>query len=422
MCVLKFDKSSWDAVRPLKVLQFFVAGAFLCSHSVCSASVNTSECLRVAPADVYSPDSGFGWVPGSQTMCLFNLPEGNYVVRIKYKTPAEASASTVKAEARRLMLRTEAGTGSAVRSFSVNIRRAEIDGGGCVRLNSREKSESNEWDGQLSLEFLPGRAGVSEISVVPARNVITVYIAGDSTVTDQPLEPWCGWGQILPCFFDSEVAIANHAESGRALFSFLWEKRLEKILSTIQPGDYLFIQFGHNDQKDKRDGAGPFTTYTAELKEYIAKVREKDAHPVLITPMERRRWKAGKPQETLSDYAEAMRQVGRDLDVPVLDLHAMSLTFYAALGQEESKGAFVHFPANTFPGQTKALKDDTHHNVYGAYELACCVVEAIKARVPELAGHLRARAAAFDPAQPDDPADIHIPASGGGASEKPEGD
>ena len=224
----------------------------------------------------------------------------------------------------------------------------------------------------------------------------------------------------LPTFFKPGVAIANHAESGRALYSFRGERRLEKILSTIQPGDYLFIQFGHNDQKDKRDGSGPFTSYKKDLKSYLAAAREKKAHPVLVTPMERRRWKDGKPQQTLTDFAEAVREVGKEQEVPVIDLHAMSLEFYQALGEEGSKKALVHYPPNTFPNQNSPLKDGTHHSNYGAHQLARCIVQGIRQQIPDLARNLRSPDTTFTPGKPDPAQKIAIPTSPG-LGEKPEG-
>ncbi len=377
----------------------------------------------VAPQSGYTDSRGYGWKDDRPNVFVAKLPEGNYNVSVIFDDEATARAATVKAEARRLMLRSDATVDGRQRRFTVNIRQPQIEGGDRVKLNSRETDPVMiaHWDDMLFLEFLPGKAGVTAVKIEPAPEAVTVYIAGDSTVTDQRSEPWSGWGQMLPSCFEPGVAVANHAESGRALFSFLWEKRFDKILDTMKPGDYLFIQFGHNDQKDKRDGAGPFTTYKRELEEYIAKVRAKKANVVLVTPMERRRWKGAEPQETLTDYAEAMRQVGKEQKVPVVDLHAMSLKFYAALGAEGSTKAFVHYPANSFPGQDKGLKDDTHHNVYGAYELARCVVEGIKAQVPELAKHLRAEPGAFDPSKPDNPDLLGIPASSEAGAETPEG-
>jgi lysophospholipase L1-like esterase len=270
---------------------------------------------------------------------------------------------------------------------------------------------SPSWDEFLTLEFNGEQPGVAAIQIKPNPAATTVFLAGDSTVTDQLNEPWAGWGQMLPHFFKQGIAVSNQAESGLALFSFERQRRLEKVLSMMKKGDYIFIQFGHNDQKDKSEGAGPFTSYRANLTRYVQATREKDGIPVLVTPMERRRWENGMAMATLADYAEAVRQVGAEMKVPVIDLHVMSLELYGALGEKESTKAFVFYPTNTFPGQSGALKDNTHHSTYGGYELARCVVEGIKAKLPDLAKHLNEEAGPFDPAKPDTPGNVIIPAS-----------
>jgi len=364
---------------------------------------------QVDTSTKYSADLGYGWMPEQPNLFALTMPEGNYEVSVTFDSPEAAASATVKAETRRLMLMQQDRINDSVRRFAVNVRRPGIDGGRWVSLNDREKNPlSPHWDELLTIEFLPDAKSVRSVTIKPATDIITVYLAGDSTVTDQPSEPWSAWGQCLPRFFDSGVAVANHAESGRALSSFRGERRFDKILSTIKKGDYLFIQFGHNDQKDRREGAGPFTTYKQDLEDFITKANEKAAHPVLVTPMERRRWSGGQPFETLSEYAEAVRQVGAKQNVPVIDLHRMSLAFYEALGETDSKRAFVHYPANTFPRQATPLKDDTHHNTYGAYELARCVVEGIRSAVPELAKHLRKDVGTFDPWHPDAPETVKI--------------
>jgi lysophospholipase L1-like esterase len=241
---------------------------------------------------------------------------------------------------------------------------------------------------------------------VPAPEAITVYLAGDSTVTDQLEEPWSAWGQMLPRFFGPTVAIANHAESGESLRSFVAERRLEKIMDTLRAGDFLLIQFGHNDQKKtdawKATYAAPFDAYKARLSEFIHLARERGATPVLVTSMHRRKFDdSGHIVNTLEEYPEAVRQVGRETGVPVIDLNAMSRTFYEALGPEGSKRAFVHYPAGSFPGQTADLADDTHFNAYGAFQLARCVVEGMRAAGIGLARHLVDGVGPLDPAHPD---------------------
>ena len=402
---------------------------------------------QVSSSSSYSPEVGFGFV---DSVCLdqvinhgddalrgdvcvsdqpftfaVDLPEGNYDVTVLLGDPNDTSSTTVKAEARRLMIENVTTAMGAFQSygFTVNVRTPQIASGGEVILNSREKGPplSAHWDGQLTLEFLGEHVSIAAMQVKSAPDAVTVFIAGDSTVTDQPHEPWAGWGQMLPRFFEQGVAVSNHAESGRALFSFRWEHRLDKILGMLQRGDYVLIQFGHNDQKNKKEGAGPFTTYAQDLQQYIEVVRAGGGIPVLVSPMERRRWSGGRPQETLTDFAQAVRQVGAAERVAVIDLHAMSLELYTALGQEGSTQAFVHYPAHTYAGQDQRLKDDTHHNVYGAYQLARCVVEGIRSEVPALAKHLRADVDVYDPAQPQAVEAVNIPDSPIAGVEKPEG-
>jgi lysophospholipase L1-like esterase len=380
----------------------------------------------------YDAKAGFGFADPAPEQAdaprrfLVDVGEGNYDVTVRFGAEHHATSSTIKAESRRLMLeKVETKAGEFItRTFTVNVRRPAISTGGIASLNAREKGPpmSPDWDEHLTLELSGLKPGVVSIEIKPNPTAVTVFIAGDSTVTDQANEPYTGWGQMLPRFFEPGVAVSNHAESGLALFSFRGQKRLDKVLSMMKKGDYLFIQFGHNDQKDKGKDAGPYTTYKANLKKFIDAVREKGGIPVVISPMERRRWKDGKPEATLADFAEAARQVGWQENAPIIDLNAMSLQFYAKLGEQDSTKAFVFYPANTYPGQDKDLKDNTHHSGYGAYELARCVVEAIKANVPDLAKHLTSDAGTFDPSNPDPAESFHIPLTPPlGKVEKPAG-
>jgi lysophospholipase L1-like esterase len=391
---------------------------------------------QISPETTYDAKRGFGYLgsatsttttPAQVSVFAVDVEEGNYDVTIRFGDPSSATSTTVKAESRRLMIeKVETARGKyETRTFTVNVRRPPISTGGTTSLNAREKGPPPvpDWDDHLTFEFNGKHPGVTSMEIKPAKDAITLFIAGDSTVTDQAHEPYCGWGQMLPRFFQQGVAVSNQAESGLALFSFEHQKRLEKVLSMMKKGDYFFIQFGHNDQKDKRPDAGPFTTYAANLKAFVEAARSKGGIPVLVTPMERRRFeKDGTETPTLADYAEAVRQVGVEEKVPVIDLNAMSLKFYGALGPEKSTKAFVFYPANTFPGQDKPLADNTHHNAYGAYELARCVVEGIKTNLPELAKHLVKDAGTFDPAKPDAADKIEIPPSPvTSATEKPAG-
>lgn len=348
------------------------------------------------------------------------LPEGNYDVTFRLGNADRPTENYIKAESRRFMIdKVVTKPGEFIDcKFTVNIRTPKIAGGGKVWLKKREWGHPR-WDKLLMLEVFSTEPFTGKPKVVPNNNALTVFLAGDSTVTDQGGEPWCSWGMMLPAFFQPGVAVANHAESGLTLGSFKHQKRLDKIFSVIKPGDYVFIQFGHNDQKEKGKDAGPFKSYKRRLEQFVDKIRKHKGNPVVVTPMERRRFRHGKPYTTLHDYAKAVRQVAAEKKVPMIDLHTMSLKFYGALGSRGSTKAFVHYPANTFPGQKKKLKDDTHHNVYGGYELAKCIVEGIKENVPELAKHLRKGLPKFDPSKPDK--DIDIPASTVSTEKKPDG-
>ena len=225
----------------------------------------------------------------------------------------------------------------------------------------------------------------------------TVYILGDSTGVRSPAEPWNSWGQMLPRFFKPLVAVANHAESGESL-RVHWAHRLDKVLSIMKPGDYLFIQFGHNDMKEKGEGVGAFTTYKADLKRFVAGARKRGGIPVLVTSMNRKTLDAvtGQVANSLGDYPEAVRRVAREEDVALIDLHVMSKEFYEALGRERIGTAF---------------QDGTHHNNYGSYELAKCVVEGIKRADLDLAKSLVDDVPAFKPSQPDAFAEFYMPPS-----------
>lgn len=354
--------------------------------------------MQVTPQTTYDLKQGFGFLasaaapatPDKPSVSVFaaDVPEGNYDVTMRFGDPASATSTTVKAESRRLMIeKVETASGKyETRTFTMNVRKPAISTGGTTSLNSRELGPppAADWDDHLSFEFNGSHPGVAALEIKPAAGAITIFVTGDSTVTDQRHEPYAGWGQMLPRFFQQGVAVSNQAESGLALISFERQKRLAKVLSMMKKGDYLFIQFGHNDQKDKSAGAGPFTSYKANLNKFVEAARSKGGNPVLVTPMERRHWKGNKLEPSLADYAEAGRQVGTEEMVPVIDLNVMNLKLYTALGPDNSSKAFVHYPANTFPGQDKPLKDDTHHNAYGATSWRAVLSKASRQTCPSL--------------------------------------
>ena len=389
---------------------------------------------QVIETTTYNKERGFGFEPGASVSCVDRgnkdalrgdlctsdkpfffsvaLPEGNYKVTITFGDQKAETITTVKAELRRLMVEeVHTAPGKFVsRTFAVNIRTPRITGDGEVKLKDREKAtEVWNWDEKLTLEFNNKRPAVSAIEITRADKIPTIYLLGDSTVCDQPGEPYNSWGQMLTRFFKPGVAVANNAESGESLRSSLGAKRLAKVLSTMKPGDYLFIQFGHNDEKEKGEGVGAFTTYKESLRKFVTEARQHGGIPVLITPMHRRTFdKDGKITNSHGDYPEAVRQVAREEKVPLIDLHAMSQLLYEALGPEKSGVLFK-------------TGDGTHHSNYGSYELAKCIVEGIKVNKLGVAKYLVTDVPRFVPSHPDPFEAFKIPPSPLSANVKPLG-
>lgn len=337
------------------------------------------------------------------------LPEGNYDVKVIIGDPNGTSSATIRAECRRWMVEkvnTAKGKFATV-NFTVHVKDSLIrDSAGTtvskVRLKERELNYLH-WDHKLTIEFNGAEPKICALEITPNKTATTVFLAGNSTVVDQDKEPWAAWGQMIPAFFQAKkIAIANYAESGEALNSFRSARRLEKILSLMKKGDYLFIEFGHNDQKQKGEGVGPFTSYKKELLRYISEVRNKGGIPVLVTSMHRRSFdSSGHINNTLGDYPEAVRQAAQETGTALIDLNAMSKILYEAWGPVESLKAFVHYPANTFPGQDKKLEDNTHFNTYGAWQIAKCIVKGIRDRKLGIAKFLNKEPVPFNPAKPD---------------------
>jgi lysophospholipase L1-like esterase len=337
------------------------------------------------------------------------IPEGNYRVTVVLGGP-QASVTTVRAEGRRLMLEKISTTANAsiTKSFDTNVRYPEIPGTPAtqVKLKPRELGILN-WDHKLTLEFNGDHPSVRSINIEPIPDEPVIYLAGDSTVVDQYYEPWAAWGQMLPRFFLPGIVIANHAESGETTKSFVGEHRLAKIMTTMKPGDYLFIQFAHNDMKP---GAVSLEDYKKLLSDYIAQTRAKSATPVLVTAMNRRTFDdAGKITNSFGAYPDAMREVAAEQKVTLIDLNAMSKTLFEVMGPEGTLKAFMHYPADSFPGQTAPIEDDTHFNSYGAYELARCIVHGIREANLPLTKFLDPAVPDFNPAHPDSQPGFHLP-------------
>ena len=354
----------------------------------------------------------------------FAVPDGNYRVTVTVGNKKKAAQTVLRAESRRHffdVIATKKGKFETV-SFVVHKHSPVIDAKTKVKLKPREVGYKN-WDDSLNLSFCGPAPAVQRIQIVPETEATTVFLCGNSTVVDQENEPWASWGQMITRWFDDRVVVANFAESGLTANTFLAQLRLDKILTMLKPGDYVICEFGHNDEKEKRAGDGAWYSYSRNLKIFADRVREKGGHIIFVTPTARRLFKSDHKTlgYTHGDYPEAMRTVARREQVPFIELNGMTRTFYEALGEEGSKKALVHYPANTFAGQDKPLADNTHFNPYGAWEVAKMIVMGLKQLQCPLVNHLRADWHDFDPAHPDDPQQFVWYLSGNSNILKPDG-
>ncbi|MEF2964957.1 rhamnogalacturonan acetylesterase [Paenibacillus sp. M1] len=233
----------------------------------------------------------------------------------------------------------------------------------------------------------------------------TLFIAGDSTAALKGAseKPMTGWGEYLQGYFGPSVQVDNRAVNGRSTKSFLAEGRLAAIEKDLQAGDYLFIQFGHNDgkQEDPARYADPERDYPGNLQRFIACARRAGAAPVLLTSVSRRRFlEDGAPDPlAVGAYPEVMRQVAAETNTPLLDIFAASQQLYGALGQEGSRHLFMHLPERAHPNYPDGISDDTHFSDVGARQIARLVAQAIKQcdALQQLRSHLIGSAEAVLP-------------------------
>jgi len=379
----------------------------------------------VAPTAVYADAAGYGYEPGAQVtvgdhgrtatsdkpfMFSVKVPEGNFNVTVAFGDSAAATTTTFKAESGRLMLeRVEVPAGQVVeRTFTTNVRTPKLPklplnatGREEVSLDQFDGSSSRDWDDKLTVEVVSPHAALRSIEITSAPNAPTIYVAGDSTVTDRDGGGDVSWGQLLPVFLKAGVAVSNNAQSGETMKSFMNALRLDKMLSTMKQGDYLFMQFTHNDSKISwpQTYADPETTYKAYLKVYIAEARLRGATPVLVTAMDRGARGTGAPTHGHGGYPQAMREVAQEEHVALIDLYTMSDTFYQSAGADAPK----------------ILADGTHSTAYGGYEFAKCIVMGIKQNNLDLAKFVVDNFKDFDPAHPDSAASLNLdPLFGGG--------
>lgn len=375
------------------------------------AAAQTFDFDMTKPQPVYNEETGYGYdLVAAPTKKTSNEPfyfsvkvdDGNYRIRVVIGSKKKAGETTVRAEGRRLMVHNVATKKGKTETFEfqVNKRSPRIDDKSRVRIKDREK-DYLAWDDKLTLEFNGDAPAVQSIHIERDDQMPTVYLCGNSTVVDQNSEPWASWGQMITRWFGPEVAISNHAESGLTARTFIAGGRLDKILTTLKPGDLLIAEFGHNDEKEKRPGDGAWYHYVYNLKIFIDQVRSKGADIVFCTPTQRRAFDKDKKTitNTHGEFPAAMKSVAEREKVPVIDLNVMTKQFFETLGFEDSKRALVHYPKELYG---RELADNTHFNPYGAYEVAKCVVMGMKKLQLPIVRYLRPEWQDFDPTQPDD--------------------
>jgi len=313
------------------------------------------------------------------------VPQGNYNVTFILGDGENESETTVWAENRKLMLDRVTLAGGVFSRQTVSLRRMEIqsmDGSVTMGIKDREK-DYRTWDQKLTFVISGKAPAVAGIEITRNDDVRTLWLCGNSTVVDQLYAPWAGWGQMAPSFFNSDLAIANYAESGLTASGFYNMRRLKKILAEVKKGDYVTVQFAHNDQKNQND----VNNYEATLTKYVNDIKAKGAIPLFVTSTARQ----GEldPKTAVGGLPERMRALGKKLGVTVLDLNQHSINLQNALGNNKEK-MYMY-----------TAKDKTHFCEYGAYELARSIIEEMKAKVPELAKHLRDDHEAFNSNKPD---------------------
>lgn len=362
---------------------------------------------------LYSPERGYGYEPGytaqdvviqkttrkmnataltrdfatGSTPFRFSvrLPEGNYKVTLTLGDLRGESATTVKSEVRRLHLESvTTGKGEVTTaSFITNIRTPQLSKGNAIKLNNRELDYNTglvrtlTWDDRLTLQFSDSAPALCALEIEPAdEQTVTVFIIGDSTVTDQA--GGGTWGQYLPRWFDGSVAVANHAESGMTIKGFRFGRRWDKVMESAKPGDYLLIQLGTNDEKSKghdpmwdaEDRAGDWVrTHSAADKDYIwglaTMALEAKRHgmiPVIVSPMTKIDRRSASSTELMTPYGINAPKAAELAECAYIDLWGMSREIVAALGQDA----------------LKAYSDGTHTDNYGGYLFSLCIVKGLR--------------------------------------------
>ena len=224
---------------------------------------------------------------------------------------------------------------------------------------------------------------------------IDIYLIGDSTMADKPgtpaENPERGWGQLLSTYFTDAVAVHNHAVNGRSSRSFIGEGRWQTVLDELKSGDYVFIQFGHNDQKfkDSTRYTNPWTGYRRNLERFVRESRAKGAYPIILSSIVRRKFNEfGTLVDTHGEYPFVARVVADQLDVPFIDMQLLTEDYVKALGPEPSKATYLWIEPGAYPTLPEGKQDDTHLSLQGATAYAGMVIQALQEQGSPLTAYI----------------------------------
>jgi DNA sulfur modification protein DndE len=224
---------------------------------------------------------------------------------------------------------------------------------------------------------------------------LTIYLVGDSTMANKPIldNPERGWGQVFQGFFNETVKIENHARNGRSTKSFIDEGRWDTVMVKVNKGDYVFIQFGHNDAKkeDPKRYAEPHTCYKNNLIKFVTDCRSKGAIPILLTPIVRRKFDSnGELIDSHGEYPRVVKEVSKEFDVLFIDTNELSKKLVSQMGDEGSKALYLYIEHGKYKSLPNGKKDDTHFSEYGATKMAELVIQGIKELRIDLVNYLKA--------------------------------
>jgi fibronectin type 3 domain-containing protein len=316
------------------------------------------------------------FVTVGDTELVIDLPNGDYTVGVVAGDPQGATDIAITAEQMAKVQATQRPAGEFLEmSFDIAVV-----------------------DGQLNLDLGGTAANLAALTITrqtprQAADRPTAYLTGDSTVQtySDGFAPQAGWGQMFARFLSDDVTVANHAIGGRSTKNFISQGRLDAVLRQIRPGDYLFVQFGHNDNSYGVDDryAAP-ADYRDYLRTYVDGARQRGATPILVTPVSRRSFDAetGEANVSFPAYVEQARALAAETGTPLVDLSASSRAYLTEIGAEAAKSVFLWVPAGVYPGRPNGTQDDTHFQSYGAIQMARLVAQGVEDLEVPLAGEV----------------------------------